>query len=60
MAIGAVGSALMQIQQVQTQQVRANRDADGDNDGSRAGEVDRTESNAGNTGSIGSTLDVMA
>jgi hypothetical protein len=60
MSIGAVGSALMQIQQIQTQQVRTHRDADGDNDGSRAGEVEAAESKAGNTGRIGSTIDEMA
>jgi hypothetical protein len=60
MPIGAVGNALSQIQNLQTQQTSTRHDVDGDNDGSRAGEVEAAESNAGNTGTPGSTIDVMA
>lgn len=60
MSIGAVGSALTQVQQLQTQQVSTRRDIDGDNDGSRAGEVEAAESSPGSNSRLGSTIDVMA
>ena len=63
MHVGSMSSSLVQAQAAQTRQQLsqvAARDADGDNDGSRAGEVEATEGNANNTGSLGSNLDVTA
>jgi len=60
MSIGAVGSALTQIQQLQTQHTKTHQDVDGDNDGSRAGEVESAESTSGNNSRLGSAIDLMA
>lgn len=60
MSIGAVGSALSQVQTHQAQQTRTHQDIDGDNDGSRPGEVESAESNAGSTSRLGSNINVMA
>lgn len=63
MSIGAVGSALTHVQNLQTHQVRTHNDVDGDNDGSRPGEVESAESSTGstgNTGNLGTIINVKA
>jgi len=60
MNVGAPPDLMHQIQQSQPAQVKPQRDADGDNDGSRAGEVEQAEGNNGTTETLGTNINVTA
>ncbi|BBP00734.1 hypothetical protein [Sulfuriferula nivalis] len=62
MSISSVSSATQHVTQVQanTQQVKTQRDSDGDNDKSRAGEVEKSKVNVPTTATVGNNINTSA
>jgi hypothetical protein len=64
MAISGISSAVQNIPQPQVspQQVNARRDSDGDNDGSRSGEVEKASPkvNLSSTATVGTQINTTA
>ncbi len=60
MNIGSATDLMRQVQLPQPAPVSPQRDRDGDNDSSRVGEVEQTESVTGTTETLGSNINVMA